>query len=241
MTYVISSACVDVMHKSCVQECPVDCIYEGARALYINPDECVDCGACKLICDAGAIYHETDLPEDELQHLADNASFFTEFLPGRETPLVRRVAPPGSARWAPTRRWSPPCHRRPHRRSTAPQKRRSVGTMTAAGEPITILSESESWNLLASVALGRLVTSVDGEPEIFPVNFAVQHRTVLFRTAEGTKLVSAAINNRVLFEADDHHVAEGWSVIVEGTARTLRTDERWQKPSARSCCRGPRR
>lgn len=97
--------------------------------------------------------------------------------------------------------------------------------MTAAGEPITILSESESWNLLASVALGRLVTSVDGQPEIFPVNFAVQHRTVLFRTAEGTKLVSAAINNRVLFEADDHNVAEGWSVIVEGTARTLRTDE----------------
>jgi uncharacterized protein len=97
--------------------------------------------------------------------------------------------------------------------------------MTAAGEPITILSESESWNLLASVALGRLVTSVDGQPEIFPVNFVVQRRTVLFRTAEGTKLVSAAINNRVLFEADEHNVVEGWSVIVEGTARTLRTDE----------------
>jgi nitroimidazol reductase NimA-like FMN-containing flavoprotein (pyridoxamine 5'-phosphate oxidase superfamily) len=97
--------------------------------------------------------------------------------------------------------------------------------MTAAGEPITILSASESWNLLASVALGRLVTSVDGQPEIFPVNFVVQRRTVLFRTAEGTKLVSAAINNRVLFEADDHTVAEGWSVIVDGTARTLRTDE----------------
>jgi uncharacterized protein len=97
--------------------------------------------------------------------------------------------------------------------------------MTAAGEPITILSEGESWNLLASVALGRLVTSVDGQPEIFPVNFVVQHRTVLFRTAEGTKLVSAAINDRVLFEADDHNVAEGWSVIVEGAARLLRTDE----------------
>jgi uncharacterized protein len=97
--------------------------------------------------------------------------------------------------------------------------------MTAAGEPITILSESESWNLLASVALGRLVTSVDGQPEIFPVNFVVQRRTVLFRTAEGTKLVSAAINNRVLFEADEHNVVEGWSVIVTGTARTLRTDE----------------
>jgi uncharacterized protein len=97
--------------------------------------------------------------------------------------------------------------------------------MTGAGEPITILSASESWDLLAGVALGRLITSVDGQPEIFPVNFVVQHRTVLFRTAEGTKLVSAAINNRVLFEADDHNVVEGWSVIVKGQARMLRTDE----------------
>jgi nitroimidazol reductase NimA-like FMN-containing flavoprotein (pyridoxamine 5'-phosphate oxidase superfamily) len=97
--------------------------------------------------------------------------------------------------------------------------------MSATGEPITILSAHESWNLPAGVALGRLVTSVDGQPEIFPVNFVVQHHTVLFRTAEGTKLVSAAINNRVLFEADDHNVAEGWSVIVKGTARMLRTQD----------------
>jgi uncharacterized protein len=95
----------------------------------------------------------------------------------------------------------------------------------AADEPITILSESESWNLLSGVALGRLVTSVDDQPEIFPVNFVVQNRTVLFRTAEGTKLISSAINKRVLFEADDHNVAEGWSVIVKGIARTLRTDD----------------
>jgi len=87
MTYVISSACVDVMHKACVQVCPVDCIYEGARALYINPDECVDCGACKLECEAGAIYYEIDLPEGEVQHLADNAAFFTQVLPGRDAPL----------------------------------------------------------------------------------------------------------------------------------------------------------
>jgi nitroimidazol reductase NimA-like FMN-containing flavoprotein (pyridoxamine 5'-phosphate oxidase superfamily) len=92
-------------------------------------------------------------------------------------------------------------------------------------QPISILSETESWNLLSSVSLGRLVTSVDGEPAIFPVNFVVQRRTVLFRTAEGTKLVSAAINNRVLFEADDHGAIEGWSVIVKGDARILHTDE----------------
>ncbi len=90
---------------------------------------------------------------------------------------------------------------------------------------VTILSVPECWDLLAGVRLGRLVTSVDGRPEIFPVNYAVQRRTVLFRTAEGTKLVSTAINNRVVFEADDHNAAEGWSVIVKGTARSLRTHE----------------
>jgi nitroimidazol reductase NimA-like FMN-containing flavoprotein (pyridoxamine 5'-phosphate oxidase superfamily) len=87
------------------------------------------------------------------------------------------------------------------------------------------LSETECWELLSSVALGRLVTSVDGYPEIFPINFVVQRRTILFRTAEGTKLVSAAINDRVLFEVDQHDVAEGWSVIVKGAARVARTDE----------------
>jgi uncharacterized protein len=92
-------------------------------------------------------------------------------------------------------------------------------------QPISVLSESQCWNLLSSVALGRLVTSVEGQPEIFPLNFVVQHRTVLFRSAEGTKLVSAAINNRVLFEADDHGVTEGWSVIVKGSARILRTHD----------------
>jgi uncharacterized protein len=90
---------------------------------------------------------------------------------------------------------------------------------------VTILPEHECWDLLAGVALGRLVTSVDGQPEIFPVNYVVQRRTVLFRTAEGTKLVSTAINHHVLFEADDHNVAEGWSVIVKGIARSLRTNE----------------
>ncbi|CAN5868415.1 ferredoxin family protein [soil metagenome] len=87
MTYVIGSGCVDVTDKSCVQECPVDCIYEGVRSLYINPNECVDCGACKLICRVDAIYYETDLPEDQLGHLEDNAAFFTDILAGRSEPL----------------------------------------------------------------------------------------------------------------------------------------------------------
>lgn len=105
-----------------------------------------------------------------------------------------------------------------------------LDTVVRPGEPapdeaVTILSERESWQLLGSAALGRIVTTVDNEAHIFPVNFAVQDRTILFRTAEGTKLISAAINNQVLFEVDEHNVAEGWSVIVRGIARTLRTDD----------------
>ena len=102
---------------------------------------------------------------------------------------------------------------------------RNVTVMFQLTQTISILSEGECWNLLRSVALGRLVTVVDGQLEIFPVNFVVQRRTVLFRTAEGTKLVSAVINDNVLFEADDHEAAEGWSVIVKGMAQTLRTHD----------------
>ena len=94
---------------------------------------------------------------------------------------------------------------------------------------LTILSEDESWHLLASMALGRLVTSLAGQPEIFPVNFVVQRRTVLFRTAEGAKLFSAVMNNRVAFEADDHNVSEGWSVIVKGRAQVLNTSAEIQE------------
>src|SRR6185369_7853039 len=87
MTYVIGSACVDVMDKSCVLECPADCIYEGARSLYINPNECVDCSACKLVCRMDAIEYETDLSDDDRWHLDDNAAFFQIALPGRAASL----------------------------------------------------------------------------------------------------------------------------------------------------------
>jgi nitroimidazol reductase NimA-like FMN-containing flavoprotein (pyridoxamine 5'-phosphate oxidase superfamily) len=92
-------------------------------------------------------------------------------------------------------------------------------------QAVSILSETECWEYLSNVALGRLVTSVDGQPEIFPVNFVAQGRTILFRTAEGTKLVSAAINDRVVFEVDGYDAEVGWSVIVKGSARVVRTDE----------------
>lgn len=93
--------------------------------------------------------------------------------------------------------------------------------MTGEQDPITVLGDDESWDLLKSAALGRLVTNVGGQLEIFPVNFVTQGRTLLFRTAEGTKLFGTVMNDKVLFEVDDHNVVGGWSVIVRGTARVL--------------------
>ena len=87
MTYAIGQPCVDVMDRGCVDECPVDCIYEGGRSLYIHPVECVDCGACEPVCPVEAIYYEDDLPENLVPYLDDNARFFESTLPGRSEPL----------------------------------------------------------------------------------------------------------------------------------------------------------
>lgn len=94
MTHVITEACIDCIDRSCVKECPVDCIYEGARALYIQPVECIDCGACVPVCPVEAIYHEADLPQSLCLHLKDNEDFFTQALAGRPEPLHS----PGSAK-----------------------------------------------------------------------------------------------------------------------------------------------
>ena len=87
MTYVIGQPCVDVKDRACVEECPVDCIYEGDRTLYIHPDECVDCGACEPVCPVEAIFYEDDLPQQWQPFLDDNAAFFSQTLPSRSEPL----------------------------------------------------------------------------------------------------------------------------------------------------------
>ena len=65
MTYVIAEPCVNVIDQACVAVCPVDCIHweEGVdRMLYIDPDECIDCGACEPECPVNAIFPEESLP-----------------------------------------------------------------------------------------------------------------------------------------------------------------------------------
>jgi NAD-dependent dihydropyrimidine dehydrogenase PreA subunit len=63
VTYVIGEPCIDVKDRSCVDVCPVDCIHEVGRMLVIDPEECIDCGACEPECPVEAIFPEDALPE----------------------------------------------------------------------------------------------------------------------------------------------------------------------------------
>jgi NAD-dependent dihydropyrimidine dehydrogenase PreA subunit len=95
MAYVIGEACIDVMDRSCLEECPVDCIYEGERKLYIQPLECIDCGACEVACPTDAIRPDRRAdPESK----TDNRRFFEDVLPGRSKPLG---SPGGAAKVGP--------------------------------------------------------------------------------------------------------------------------------------------
>jgi ferredoxin len=76
MAYVIADACIDVKDRTCLAACPVDCIYEGGRSLYIHPDECINCALCVSVCPVEAIYADDELPPGQAQFAAINAEFF---------------------------------------------------------------------------------------------------------------------------------------------------------------------
>ncbi len=76
MAYIIAEPCIGVKDRACVDACPVDCIYDGEDQLYINPDECIDCGACVDPCPVDAIFHEDELPTKWKSYRGKNADFF---------------------------------------------------------------------------------------------------------------------------------------------------------------------
>lgn len=88
---------------------------------------------------------------------------------------------------------------------------------------MTILEEHRCWDLLRWAEVGRLAVSILDQPDIFPVNFVVDHGTLVFRTAEGTKMAAAVLGRAVAFEVDGFDAGEGeaWSVVVKGAAEEV--------------------
>src|SRR6478609_1708219 len=88
-------------------------------------------------------------------------------------------------------------------------------------EVVAVLGEDECWNLLTRHELGRLGVTLDGEPDIFPVNYVIDGPRVLFRTAPGSKLAELSQHPRVAFEVDEYDDTYASSVIVKGVAERL--------------------
>jgi NAD-dependent dihydropyrimidine dehydrogenase PreA subunit len=80
MTYVVTETCIDLKDKSCIEVCPVDCIHEvdDDRMVFIDPDECIDCGACVDPCPVDAIYAEEDVPAPQAPFTQINKIYFKD-------------------------------------------------------------------------------------------------------------------------------------------------------------------
>jgi NAD-dependent dihydropyrimidine dehydrogenase PreA subunit len=70
--HIIAEPCIGTKDRSCVDVCPVDCIYEADDQLYINPEECIDCGACVPACPVSAIFPEEDVPGEWIMFIRKN-------------------------------------------------------------------------------------------------------------------------------------------------------------------------
>ncbi len=91
--------------------------------------------------------------------------------------------------------------------------------------PVSILSDEECWDLLRSEEFGRLAFHLAEQVHITPINYAVDGETLLFRTAEGSKLLAVVMNPDIAFEIDSYSEDLATSVILRGTARLLEEDE----------------
>ena len=84
MTHIIAEPCIGTKDTACVAVCPVDCIHPTKddadfgteEMLYIDPDTCIDCGACEPVCPVNAIYAESDVPAEMQSYIAKNADYF---------------------------------------------------------------------------------------------------------------------------------------------------------------------
>ena len=74
MAYIVAEPCIKCKFTDCVEQCPVDCFYEGKDTLVIDPIGCIDCGACEPACPVGAIFVDHELPEKWSDYVQYNES-----------------------------------------------------------------------------------------------------------------------------------------------------------------------
>ena len=94
MAHVVTSPCFGCKYTDCVVVCPVEAFREGEQMLYIEPDVCIDCGACEPECPVSAIFYEDDVPEDQRPFIELNAQMSKTCQPiyEKREPLVGRPA-----------------------------------------------------------------------------------------------------------------------------------------------------
>ena len=81
MTHIVTEPYIGTKDKACVGVCPVDCFYDAGDQLVINPDECIDCGACIDVCPVVAIFPEDQVPEKWTSFISKNTDAFTSDSP----------------------------------------------------------------------------------------------------------------------------------------------------------------
>lgn len=79
MPFVVTENCIRCKFTDCVEVCPVDCFREGPNFLVIDPDECIDCALCEPECPANAIMSDSDVPAEQEEFIALNATLSKEW------------------------------------------------------------------------------------------------------------------------------------------------------------------
>ncbi len=89
MAYIVAEPCINCKFTDCVDVCPVDCFYEGKNFLVINPDECIDCGACEPECPVDAIFEEDEVPDKWRHYVELNAQYSSKWpgITAKKAPL----------------------------------------------------------------------------------------------------------------------------------------------------------
>ena len=101
-----------------------------------------------------------------------------------------------------------------------------MGVMTTPHDTVQELDEVQVWEFLTAHRIGRLAIVIGGEPDIFPVNYVVDGQSLVFRTAEGSKLLAASLGGRMAFQVDEWTHEGAVSVLAHGTPHVMEGEER---------------